>query len=251
MFRQHQRVEHQSVIDHGFEGGRELFLQHPLRVRDVLDHRPQAHEAGVGGERGDGIRASSLSKSTQPTTPAMKECSRASSSMKRVSATVAAACTRIVAAMPPGPVAARGAQAGSPGRWAQAPASTSRSRRDPGARSADGCRHCVHWRIHAGRGARASTSPRSRNARQNPGGIGKKTWRRNCVLRRHWRIRPPRSRRADAPAGTAVPRPEAAPRNRRTALRVSSTRSRLLAAARRSCSASARRRASRRQGCRS
>jgi hypothetical protein len=40
--------------------------------------------------------ASALSKSTQPTTPAMNAWLSASSSMKRVSATVAAACTRMV-----------------------------------------------------------------------------------------------------------------------------------------------------------
>ena len=89
------------MIDHRFERRREFSSQHPVRVRNVLDHRPQADESRVGGERPRWCpRRRPLSKSTQPTTPAMNGVSRASSSRKRVSATVGAACTRMVEPTP-------------------------------------------------------------------------------------------------------------------------------------------------------
>ena len=56
VFRQHQRIEHQAVIDHGFEGRREPGVEHPVGIRDVLDHGPQADELRIRGELGDGVR---------------------------------------------------------------------------------------------------------------------------------------------------------------------------------------------------
>ena len=64
-----------------------------------------------------------------------------------------------------------------------------------------------------GSGARASTSPRLRSARQNSAESDARTSRRNCAPPRRWRSPPPRSRRRDAPAGTAARRPAAAPSN--------------------------------------
>jgi hypothetical protein len=56
VFGQHQGVEHQVVIDHGFDGGRQLRLQHPGHVGDVLDHGAQADELGIRRQRRDGLR---------------------------------------------------------------------------------------------------------------------------------------------------------------------------------------------------
>jgi hypothetical protein len=53
--RQDQCVEHQAAIDHRLEGRRQVPAEHPLRVRDVLDHGPQTHELVVGRERGDRV----------------------------------------------------------------------------------------------------------------------------------------------------------------------------------------------------
>ena len=167
--------------------------------------------------------ASALSKSTQPTTPAMNGCWCASSSMKRVSSTVGAACTSTVAPTPArASCGARCFRQEVPVDRRELPASASRSRRDPGARSAGGCRPCLMDGIMRA-AARARRPARDRAARaRTRRESDAKTWRRNCVLRRHWRIRPPRWRCSDAPAETAAPRPAAAQRIPRTALRVCS-----------------------------
>ena len=97
--RQHQRIEDEAMRDHRVERRAKRGTQQPIVVGFVLHHRPQADERRSTASAAIRSAASGASNGAQPTTPATNGVAAASSSSHRVSATVGAACTRIVASM--------------------------------------------------------------------------------------------------------------------------------------------------------
>ena len=52
----HQGVEHQPVLHHGVQRGRQCVLQDPVGIGNVLQHGAQGLEPGVCGQRGYALR---------------------------------------------------------------------------------------------------------------------------------------------------------------------------------------------------